>query len=135
MTTTQQQHVAGWFAGAIPDGWFTGPPEVKVDGEEVLVVGELPAPEVGDDAGEEGRSAAEAARIKRFREDSRDVRMRIAEDAEHRFRRKVSWGAQCGETTHLFTIATVPVMTRLRMPERNVLDTLIAAGVARSRSE
>jgi len=29
----------------------------------------------------------------------------------------------------------MPVMTRLRQPERQVLDTLIAAGVARSRSE
>ena len=32
-------------------------------------------------------------------------------------------------------MASVPAMTRLRMPERLVLDTLIDAGIARSRSE
>ena len=32
-------------------------------------------------------------------------------------------------------MASVPVMTRLRQPERIVLDTLVDAGVARSRSD
>ena len=35
----------------------------------------------------------------------------------------------------MFTTTGVPVMTRLRMADRRVLDTLIDAGVARSRSE
>jgi Arc/MetJ-type ribon-helix-helix transcriptional regulator len=35
----------------------------------------------------------------------------------------------------LFTTLSVPVMTRLRQPERLILDTLVNAGVARSRSE
>ncbi len=35
----------------------------------------------------------------------------------------------------LFTTLSIPVMTRLRLPERQVLDTLVQAGVARSRSE
>ena len=35
----------------------------------------------------------------------------------------------------LFTHIAVPVMTRLRQPERQVLDTLVDAGVARSRSD
>src|SRR5436305_1753311 len=98
--------VTGWFTGAIPDEWFAGAPEVQVDGEEILVVGELTAPDVGadagdntrDDAGDNTREAAEAGRIKRFREDTRDHRIRIAEDAEERFRRKVSWGVRCGES-------------------------------------
>ena len=30
---------------------------------------------------------------------------------------------------------SLPVMTRLRMPERSILDTLVAGGVARSRSD
>jgi hypothetical protein len=47
----------------------------------------------------------------------------------------VSWGAKVGGTEHLFTTANVPVMTRLRMSQRQVLDTLIDAGIARSRSE
>ena len=129
------QQIAGWFAGAIPDGWFSGAPDVAVDNEEILVIGELPVPEVATDADESARSAAESGRIKRFREETRDLRIQIAEDAEHRFRKKVSWGARCGDTTQLFTIAAVPVMTRLRMQERKVLDTLIAAGIARSRSD
>ncbi|MFC7102050.1 hypothetical protein ACFQQB_17290 [Nonomuraea rubra] len=35
----------------------------------------------------------------------------------------------------MFTTLSVPVMTRLRQAERQVLDTLVAAGVARSRSD
>ncbi|MHB1010474.1 MAG: hypothetical protein ACYC1E_14860 [Propionibacteriaceae bacterium] len=35
----------------------------------------------------------------------------------------------------IFTQLAIPVMTRLRQPERRVLDTLVAAGVARSRSD
>jgi hypothetical protein len=125
----------GWFAGQLPDNWFAGPAEVTFDNDEILVTGQLPGPDVGGDAGEETRTAAEASRIERFREDTRQQRMRIADEAERRYRRKVSWGASCGTTTRTFTTASVPVMTRLRMPERGVLDTLIDAGIARSRSE
>ena len=60
--------------------------------------------------------------------------MRIADEAEARFARKVAWGARCGDEEELFTTLSVPVMTRLRLPERQVLDTLVDAGVARSRS-
>jgi hypothetical protein len=42
---------------------------------------------------------------------------------------------QIGEHRELFTHLAVPVMTRLRQPERQVLDTLVEAGVARSRSD
>ena len=41
----------------------------------------------------------------------------------------------CGDERQVFTSLSVPVMTRLRMPERQVLDTLVGAGVARSRSD
>ena len=82
-----------------------------------------------------GTSAAEAGRISRFREDTRDERIAIAQEAEHRYGRKVAWGAQAGGSTQLFTTLSAPVMTRLRQPERQVLDTLVGAGVARSRSE
>lgn len=60
--------------------------------------------------------------------------MAIAREAEHRFGRKVAWGARIADQTHLFTHVAVPVMTRLRQPERQVLDTLVEAGVARSRA-
>ena len=49
--------------------------------------------------------------------------------------RRREWAVRCGEVTVAFTTASVPVMTRLRMAERGTLDTLIDAGVARSRSE
>jgi hypothetical protein len=60
--------------------------------------------------------------------------MRVANEAERRFGRKVSWGATCGDQRVLFTTLATPAMTRLRMAERTVLDTLVDAGVARSRS-
>ncbi|HET7311961.1 MAG TPA: hypothetical protein VFJ17_11630 [Mycobacteriales bacterium] len=123
--------VTSWLVGRLPGEWFEGAPEVTVDRDEILVVGRLAPPEaVGDDA-----RAAEQGRIARFREDTREQRMRIAREAEHHFRRKVAWGATCGESRALFTSMSVPVMTRLRQPERRVLDTLVDAGVARSRSD
>ena len=125
--------IEGWFAGRLPDGWFDGPPEISTDRDEILVVGRIPAPDAAaDDA---AKAAAEAGRITRFREETREGRMKIAREAEHRFGRKVAWGAQAGDTRQLFTTLSVPVMTRLRQPERKVLDTLVDAGVARSRSE
>ncbi len=134
-TADQREKLTGWFAGQVPDGWFTAAPEVAFDNDEILVVGALTPPDLGGDASESTRAEAEASRIERFREDTREQRMRIAEAAQARFRRKVSWGARCGGTNHSFTTASVPVMTRLRLSERFVLDTLIDAGVARSRSE
>ena len=122
-----------WFASRIPKDWFEGEPRVLADGEEILVLGRLPDVEV--EGSEAAMDAARHARIGRFRVDSRDRRMAIATEAERHFHRKVSWGAECGDRTELFTTSSVPVMTRLRMPERQVLDTLVAAGVARSRSD
>ena len=99
------------------------------------MVGTLAAPQLPDGAGADERHVAEQARISGYREDSRGGRMRIADEAQPAFRRTVSWGAECGDSRVLFTTAGVPVMTRLRMTDRRVLDTLIDAGVARSRSE
>ena len=59
--------------------------------------GTLALPDLGDDLGEDGRNVALAARIRSFREETREHRVRIAREAEHRFERKVSWGARCGE--------------------------------------
>jgi hypothetical protein len=130
-----EAELGGWFAGRVPAEWFGGAPEVKVDREEILIVGTLPDVSLGSEAGEEALKGARAGRVQQFREDTREARMRIAREAERRFDRKVSWGVRIGDQDRLFTNASVPVMTRLRMPERQVLDTLIDAGVARSRSE
>jgi hypothetical protein len=127
--------VRGWFNGRIPDDWFTGPVTVEGDREELLVTGELADAKADAAAGDDERSAARESRVDDFREQTRAGRMRIAGDAEDRFRRKVSWAVTIGGETHAFTTAAVPVMTRLRMRERAVLDTLVESGVARSRSE
>jgi hypothetical protein len=125
----------GWLAGRLPDDWFEGPPSVQVDRDEVLVVGRVPAPEVPADADATAVAEAELGRIARFRESTRGERMRIAREAERRYRRTVSWGAEAGGTTVHFTTLSVPVMTRLRQSERQVLDTLVEGGVARSRAD
>ena len=122
------ENITAWFGGRLPEDWFTTAPQITVDRDEIVVVGTLPAAEPAGDAD------AAAGRLARFREDTRDRRIAIAREAEERFGRKVAWGAQSGGKTVLFTTLSVPVMTRLRQPERRVLDTLVDAGVARSRS-
>lgn len=124
-----------WFARRVPPEWFAGPPYVRADRDEILVIGELAPPAPPPQAGAHNRALAEAAGIEEFRSGTRDARIRIAAEAEHVFGRSVSWGAICGDTRKLFTTLSVPVMTRLRMGERGVLDTLVDAGVARSRSD
>jgi len=129
--------IKGWFAGRLPGDWFTEPADIVVDREEITIVGALPEPESGSGGAstDAERSAAAEGRIKRFREDTRSKRIEIAREAEHRFRRKVAWGVRCAERGEMFTTLSVPVMTRLRQSERRVLDTLVDAGVARSRSD
>jgi hypothetical protein len=129
------EDIPGWFAGKIPAGWFAGPPEILSDDDEILVIGPLPDVELAAGTAEDARAAARIARIARFREETRDERVRIAREAERPFRRKVAWGAKCGDQTKVFTALSVAAMTRLRMPERAILDTLVAGGVARSRSD
>jgi hypothetical protein len=132
---TSEEDLQGWFAGRLPADWFQGAPEVTADREEILVTGTLDEPDVGTDATDDARASARRARIQRFREDTREQRIRIALEAERRLGRKVSWGARVGDVEQAFTTLSVPHMTRLRMSERAVLDTLVDAGVARSRSE
>ncbi len=130
-----------WLIGRLPDDWYVGEPTVSVDREEIVVLGELPPPESGTASAEGGTASAETGtaaaegRISRFREDTRETRMTIADEAEARYGRKVAWGATIGDTRVLFTHLAVPAMTRLRHDERRVLDTLVDAGVARSRSD
>ena len=111
--------ICTYLTEQIPTEWFDGPPEVRVDRDEILVVGPLRA-DVDPLA---------------FREHSRDMRMRIAAAAEARWLRKVSWGVRVGTTEHRFTSVSLPVMSRLRLDDRLVLDALIDGGLARTRSE
>jgi hypothetical protein len=127
-------------AGAgTPGDVGTGPGQDTQTGAGALEAdGNGPA---GDRAGGEGASpagqavAAALGRARRFREETREARIEIAREIEHTFSRKVSWGVMCGGQKVMFTTLSVPVMTRLRQAERRVLDTLVDAGVARSRSD
>jgi hypothetical protein len=129
ITGDQEQKLRGWLAGRLPEGVYTELTEVIADREEITVVGRIPVPTL--DSGPE----AVEGRISEFRERTREQRMEVAREAEQRFGKKVAWGVQCGDTRTVFTNISAPVMTRLRQPERVVLDTLVAGGVARSRSD
>lgn len=118
-----------WFRGRLPDDWFSDI-EVRTDREEITVLGTLSESQA---AGVDGAEAE--GRISRFRADTKAERIEIALEAQARYQRKVSWGVRLGDTEALFTHVAAPVMTRLRQPERQVLDTLVDAGVARSRSD
>jgi hypothetical protein len=130
-----EDKLRAWFVGRLPGDWFTGAPDVRVDREEITIIGTLAEPEGSAGATEAEVAAAAEGRSRRFREETRDHRIEIAREAEHRFGRKVSWGVQCGGYNVMFTTFSVPVMTRLRQAERLVLDTLVDGGVARSRSD
>jgi hypothetical protein len=148
------EQIRGWFTGRLPDDWFEGAPEILIDREEITVIGRLPSPAApAGGAGQAGRAkgatatggaaeqpgaeteAAAIARSRRFREKTRDARIEIAREAEQTFGRQVSWGVVCDSYKVMFTTLSIPVMTRLRQSERRVLDTLVDAGVARSRSD
>src|SRR5262245_35734876 len=147
------EQIRGWLTRRLPGDWFEGAPEIHIDREEITVIGHLPSPAVPAAGGEAGRAkgatategaagqpgagteAAPIGRSRRFREETRDARIEIAREAERTFGRKVSWGVVCDTYKVMFTTLSIPVMTRLRQSERRVLDTLVDAGVARSRSD
>ncbi|WP_280637365.1 hypothetical protein [Nocardioides sp. W7] len=131
--------IRGWFTGRLPEAWTAGPAEIAVDREEITVRLSVPDVAVAEGASPAEVAEARAGRAKAFREDTREARMAIAREAEHRYARKVSWGVRLGEDEdahgELWTHLATPVMTRLRQPQRQVLDTLVDAGVARSRAD
>jgi hypothetical protein len=135
MSTTQSA-IDSWFAGRLPADWSTiSAPSIVIDRDEITITITANEPDLPDDADEADRSQAVDGRITGFREDTREQRIAIAREAEHRFERKVAWAVTVGDRTQLFTHIAAPVMTRLRQPERMVLDTLVAANVARSRAD
>ncbi len=135
ITDEQRERVRGWFTGRLPEEWQVDPLEVAVDRDEITLMVAVADLELGPETSAAEADEARAGRAKAFREDTRATRIAIAREAERRYERKVSWGVRVGPHQELFTHLSAPVMTRLRQPQRQVLDTLVAAGVARSRSE
>lgn len=135
ITDDAGERVGGWFVGRLPSSWQVEPPVVTVDREEITVVLTIDDVALGAESSDAAREEARAGRAKAFREESREQRMQIAHEAQQRYDTKVSWGVRVGERAETWTHVAAPVMTRLRQPQRQVLDTLIDAGVARSRSE
>lgn len=139
ITSEDLEKVRGWFTGRLPEEWRAAAPDIAVDRDEITLMLHIADVDAAEGASDAETTEARAGRATAFREDTRRQRMTIAREAQQRFGRKVSWGVVVGEgdASHreLFTHIAVPVMTRLRQPQRLVLDTLVGAGVARSRAD
>ena len=133
--TEELEAIVGWFVGRLPNEWFEGRPEFRIDRDEILLIGDLVTPAFEESDSEAVKAAAVESKVDGFRKRTRKHRIEIAREAERLFEKKVSWGVACAGDEYLFATLAAPAMTRLRMDERRVLDTLIDAGVARSRSE
>ncbi len=130
-----------WFKKRLPEDWyalvegFDSEVELLVDRDEIVVIGPIADAKTDSGADEDAVETARRGAVKEWRESTREKRMEIASEAQEKFGKHVSWGASAGGDRFLFTHISVPTMTRLRITERQVLDTLVDAGVASSRSE
>jgi len=135
-SSSNDSSIGAWLTGRLPADWVSEQAAgVVVDRDEITITITVARPELDDGASDIDTVEAADGRIAGFRDETRDKRVAIAREAEHRFERKVSWAVRVGERTQLFTHVAAPVMTRLRQPERIVLDTLVASSVARSRAD
>src|SRR5699024_6148318 len=100
---TTRTTAEAWLAGRLPQDWFTGPVEVTRDRDELIIWGDLAAPELPDDTDDADREVAARGRAKTFREETRERRVEIARELEHLSGRKVSWGVRVGGHESLFT--------------------------------
>ncbi len=128
----QIEDLQRWLQSRLPAALLAQPPQITLYPDEVLIILHLDAP--APDTNEELQRQNEQALIAQQREASRPLRMQIAAEIERMLRLSVAWGMRAGSTEQIFTTRTTPVMTRLGRAERDVLDTLVAAGVAETRS-
>src|ERR1700674_3613444 len=77
-TTTSSQEISGWIIGRLPESWFEQAPAVSVDHDEILIIGRPPALDLGNEVDPVAAAAAKTGRISRFREETREERMKIA---------------------------------------------------------
>src|SRR3977135_784783 len=92
MATTEE--VKGWLTGRLPKEWFAGAPEVRMDEDEIWVIGTLP--EVQAAGGADAVKAAREGAIQRFREGTRDERVKIADEARQRVGKEPARGGKVG---------------------------------------
>ncbi|MBU6423162.1 MAG: hypothetical protein KGJ98_09435 [Chloroflexota bacterium] len=127
---SERSEIQGWLNGRLPADWGVTVDDLQMDEHEVLAT--LRLKDVENVEGD--LDAARVGRIQQFRSTTREERIRISREAQRKFGKVVSWGAECGDSRQLFTHLALPVMTRLRLPEREVLDALVESGIARSRA-
>ncbi|MDE3075391.1 MAG: hypothetical protein KGJ86_08170 [Chloroflexota bacterium] len=120
-----------WLLNHLPATVAAAEPDISVDGDEILIVLKLNTSSIAE---EQNRPEAERALIERRRNETRGLRTQAGRRLGRSFGRAVSWGMQAGDSLELFTNNTAPVMTRLSRQERHVLDALITAKVANTRS-
>lgn len=122
----REDDLVAFLARRLPPELAAAPPEVRAYPDELVLVLNVQAPA--------GDTESARALIARRREETRSLRMEIARELERATGLSVGWGMRAGAVEELFTTRTAPVMTRLGRAERDVLDTLVAAGVADTRS-
>ena len=118
----------------LPAQLLAGVPDISVYDDEVVVMLPIAADSLDSSLPDDERRDAALRLIGRRREETRSLRIHLARDVQEVVGRPVAWGMKVGDTTALFTTRSAPVMTRLGRAERDVLDTLVAAGVADTRS-
>ncbi|HEX9371800.1 MAG TPA: hypothetical protein VF897_12380 [Roseiflexaceae bacterium] len=123
-----------WLREHLPANLLVGPPEMTIYDDEAVIVLPLATAELDAGLGGEERRRAEERQIAQRREETRPLRMKLARELQSQLGRPVAWGMRAGGSEALFTTRSTPVMTRLGRAEREVLDTLMAAGVADTRS-
>src|SRR5258708_26436638 len=95
VTGSASEKLRGWFSGRMPGDWFAGTPDIRLDREEISVIGTLPAPESAADATDAHRAAAVEGRSRRFRQEAPHQPIDIARGAEPRFGRNGSRPVIC----------------------------------------
>ncbi|MBV9230990.1 MAG: hypothetical protein JOZ18_16900 [Chloroflexi bacterium] len=122
-----------WLLQQFPATIVSSDPEITVNEDELLIILHLNTDTLASEG--EARSQAESTLIEHYRHETRTLRIQLGRQIYRTYGFVVSWGMRAGETLQLFTNNnTVPVMTRLSGEERRVLDTLIAANIANTRS-
>lgn len=125
---------ARWIQERMPSELLSGPPELSIYDDEAVVLLPIAVRELP------GGASARRAPARRVSADRAAPRKlapcACAWRASCKSSLSCQWPGACaaGSTEALFTTRSAPVMTRLGRAEREVLDTLVAAGVADTRS-